>query len=113
MPIYEYSCDACGHELEALQSVSDDPLAECPECGKPKLRKLISAAAFRLKGSGWYETDFKKGKQRNLAGDGGKSSESPGKSPAASSSDSAGGKSDKPAKSAKSGDGKSKTAAGS
>lgn len=69
MPIYEYACDACGHELEALQSISDEPLADCPECGKPALRKRISASAFRLKGGGWYETDFKTNNKRNLAGE--------------------------------------------
>jgi putative FmdB family regulatory protein len=71
MPIYEYRCEACGHELEALQKVSDEPLRECPECGNPALKKLISAAGFRLKGGGWYETDFKSGNKRNVhdAGD--------------------------------------------
>lgn len=66
MPIYEYECEACGHRLEALQKLSDAPLKKCPECGKPALHKLISAAAFRLKGGGWYETDFKSGNKRNL-----------------------------------------------
>ncbi|RFF29051.1 FmdB family zinc ribbon protein [Wenzhouxiangella sediminis] len=70
MPIYEYRCQACGHELEKLQKISDQPLVDCPECGKPTLTKLISAAGFRLKGGGWYETDFKKDNKRNLAGDG-------------------------------------------
>ncbi|MFC1664568.1 FmdB family zinc ribbon protein [Pseudomonadota bacterium] len=59
MPIYEYSCNACGHNLEALQKFSDEPLKFCPECNEPTLKKLISAAAFHLKGTGWYETDFK------------------------------------------------------
>ena len=59
MPIYEYQCENCGHELEALQKMSDPALVDCPECKTPKLKKLISAAGFRLKGSGWYETDFK------------------------------------------------------
>ncbi len=68
MPIYEYECQACGHKKEALQKISDDPLIECPECGKPELKKLISAAGFRLKGAGWYETDFKSGKKKNIAG---------------------------------------------
>ncbi len=63
MPIYEYRCDACGHELEALQKMSDVPLSECPACHKSQLNKLISAAGFRLKGGGWYETDFKGGKK--------------------------------------------------
>jgi putative FmdB family regulatory protein len=71
MPIYEYQCQACGHQLEVLQKVSDAPLKKCPECGKPRLQKLMSAPSFRLKGGGWYETDFKSGKKKNLA-DGGK-----------------------------------------
>ncbi len=69
MPIYEYRCQQCGHELEKLQRMSDAPLVDCPACAKPALKKLISAAAFRLKGSGWYETDFKQDGKRNLAGD--------------------------------------------
>ena len=68
MPIYEYQCQACGHELEALQKIADEPLVDCPECGKAALKKKISAAAFRLKGGGWYETDFKTGNKKNLAG---------------------------------------------
>jgi putative FmdB family regulatory protein len=67
MPIYEYRCQSCNHELEALQKLSDPELTDCPSCGQPHLQKLISAAGFRLKGSGWYETDFKKGNQKNLA----------------------------------------------
>lgn len=59
MPIYEYQCQSCGHESEALQKMSDAPLVDCKKCGEPTLKKLISAAAFKLKGSGWYETDFK------------------------------------------------------
>jgi putative FmdB family regulatory protein len=68
MPIYEYHCAACGHHLEALQKMSDAPLRKCPECGKSKLRRLVSASRFRLAGSGWYETDFKGDaeKKRNL-----------------------------------------------
>jgi putative FmdB family regulatory protein len=61
MPIYEYRCGACGKEHEVLQKVSEPPLTECPACGKPKLQKLLSAAGFQLKGSGWYATDFKGG----------------------------------------------------
>ena len=68
VPIYEYECKSCGHQLEALQKMSDDPLQRCPACEKDELKKLISAAAFRLKGDGWYETDFKSGKKKNLAG---------------------------------------------
>lgn len=69
MPFYEYQCKNCGHELEAMQKVSDTPLKKCPHCGKSQLQRLMSAPVFRLKGSGWYETDFKddKDKKRNLA----------------------------------------------
>ena len=59
MPIYEYRCENCGFLLEALQKVSDAPLVRCPECGEDRLRKQLTAAGFQLKGSGWYETDFK------------------------------------------------------
>lgn len=59
MPIYQYQCDQCSHELEALQKMSDDRLVDCPECEAPALRKKVTAAAFKLKGTGWYETDFK------------------------------------------------------
>ena len=59
MPIYEYRCAACGHEIEALQKLSDAPLTVCPSCQKPELKKLLSAAGFQLKGSGWYATDFR------------------------------------------------------
>ena len=61
MPIYEYSCDSCGHDLEVIQRITDSPLQDCPNCKEPTLRKLVSAAGFRLKGSGWYATDFKGG----------------------------------------------------
>lgn len=67
MPIYEYECQDCGHSLDALQKMSDAPLTDCPACRKPSLRKRVSAPQFRLKGNGWYETDFKSGKKRNLA----------------------------------------------
>jgi putative FmdB family regulatory protein len=66
MPIYEYVCTDCEHAHEALQKLSDAPLTECPACDESTLKKKISAAAFRLSGSGWYETDFKSDKQRNL-----------------------------------------------
>lgn len=69
MPIYEYRCQECGAELEVLQKMSDAPLVDCPTCGKSALRKKVSASAFRLKGGGWYETDFKTGNKKNLAGD--------------------------------------------
>ncbi len=67
MPIYEYQCQACGNEHEALQKMSADPLEMCPACSEPELKKKISAAGFRLKGSGWYETDFKSGSKKNVA----------------------------------------------
>jgi putative FmdB family regulatory protein len=66
MPIYEYLCGSCGHVLDALQKVSDDPLTYCPECGKPELKRQLSAPAFRLKGGGWYETDFKDKNRKNV-----------------------------------------------
>lgn len=69
MPIYEYQCESCHHALEALQKLNDSPLVDCPACGKASLKKQISAAGFRLAGGGWYETDFKSGKKKNLAGD--------------------------------------------
>ncbi len=68
MPIYEYECQSCGHNLETIQKLSDAPLKDCPACDKPALSKLISRAGFRLKGGGWYETDFKSGNKRNVAG---------------------------------------------
>ncbi|MGD2170969.1 MAG: zinc ribbon domain-containing protein [Gammaproteobacteria bacterium] len=67
MPIYEYVCKDCGHEFDALQKLSDEPLKTCPACEKDSLKKKISAAGFRLSGSGWYETDFKSDRKKNLA----------------------------------------------
>ena len=78
MPIYEYRCEACGHTLEAMQKMADAPLLDCPSCHKSSLKKQISAAGFRLKGGGWYETDFKAGNKKNVAG--GDSAASPGSS---------------------------------
>jgi putative FmdB family regulatory protein len=72
MPIYEYTCTECDHGHEALQKLSDDPLVDCPACGQSALKKKISAPGFRLSGTGWYETDFKSEKQRNLADSGSK-----------------------------------------
>lgn len=71
MPFYEYECRNCGAQTEVLQKISDPPLRKCPECGKSRLVKLVSAPIFRLKGAGWYETDFKSEQdaKRNLAGD--------------------------------------------
>jgi len=59
MPIYEYRCQSCGHEFESMQKMSEPRLTDCPDCGKAELKKLVSAAGFKLKGTGWYETDFK------------------------------------------------------
>ncbi len=84
MPIYEYRCDNCGHEMETIQKISENPMKTCPECNQDALVKKISAAGFRLKGGGWYETDFKSksDKKRNLGG----SSESSGSSSESGSS---------------------------
>jgi putative FmdB family regulatory protein len=69
MPFYEYQCKSCGHDLEAMQKISDPPLKKCPNCGKSQLQRLMSAPVFRLKGGGWYETDFKgdQDNKKNLA----------------------------------------------
>lgn len=67
MPIYEYECQECGHQVEVLQKISDDPLTECPACKANAMKKMVSAAGFRLSGSGWYETDFKSKNKKNLA----------------------------------------------
>ncbi len=69
MPIYEYRCEACGVELEQIQKFSDPPLRDCPTCGKSALVKLVSAPSFRLKGGGWYETDFKTGNKKHGTAD--------------------------------------------
>ena len=74
MPIYGYQCDNCEHTFDVLQKISDDALVDCPDCGEPKLRKQLSAPKFRLKGKGWYETDFKTANKRNLHGDSGSDS---------------------------------------
>ncbi|HXA36202.1 MAG TPA: zinc ribbon domain-containing protein [Steroidobacteraceae bacterium] len=69
MPFYEYECKSCGHDVEVMQKISEPPLKKCPQCGKPQLQRLMSAPVFRLKGGGWYETDFKgdQDNKRNLA----------------------------------------------
>ena len=90
MPIYEYRCENCGHELEAVQKISESPLVTCPECGADALKKRISAAGFRLKGGGWYETDFKSGKKKNVSGSDGSS----GSTSSTSSTSSSGSSSD-------------------
>jgi len=66
MPIYEYECKECGHQLDALQGINEPILSECPACNTTSLKRLISAPNFRLKGEGWYETDFKTGNRKNL-----------------------------------------------
>jgi putative FmdB family regulatory protein len=108
MPIYEYRCSNCGHELETIQKISEAPLETCPECAQDALVKKVSAAGFRLKGGGWYETDFKSGNKRNVTED---KKESADKSSSGSTSESSTGSS------SKSGDGAAKpsssTASGS
>lgn len=71
MPIYEYECGECGNRLESIQKVSEAPLTDCPACGQARLRRLVSAAGFQLKGTGWYVTDFKNNGRKK---DGGKES---------------------------------------
>ena len=90
MPIYEYQCESCGHQFDTIQKFSDDPLKDCPECDVAALKKMVSAPSFRLKGSGWYETDFKDKKSSNAkSGDSSSSSSS-----SSTSSDSASSSSD-------------------
>ena len=124
MPIYEYLCQSCGHHLEALQKMSEDPLVYCPECGEESLKKKVSAAAFRLKGSGWYETDFKdsgKEKPKSAEGDTGKESTADSKASDSKSGDSKSGdaksgevkSSDSKAAGSKSSESKSKGSSGS
>ncbi|TBW54655.1 zinc ribbon domain-containing protein [Marinobacter halodurans] len=83
MPIYEYVCDGCGFEKDVIQKMSDAPLSVCPSCEAETFRKRISAAGFRLSGSGWYETDFKTGSKKNLAEKGGESGSGSKTEPAA------------------------------
>ncbi|MDP3330710.1 MAG: zinc ribbon domain-containing protein [Methylococcaceae bacterium] len=95
MPIYEYQCQSCGHEHEALQKLSDQPLIVCPACTKPELMKKISAAGFRLKGTGWYETDFKTGNsKKNVASESPKASDASSSTPKPASTPSSAAKSD-------------------
>lgn len=111
MPIYEYQCEACGYRLEKLQKMSEDPLVDCPECRETKLRKLVSAAVFRLKGTGWYETDFKTGSKRNLVGDG--KEEQNSKESASSTGSASSNSTDKPSSSDKPSDKATSATAGS
>src|SRR5438270_9879377 len=83
MPIYEYRCGSCGHQQEFLQKVSDAPQTTCPQCGKPSLTKMLSAAGFQLKGSGWYATDFKGGGSKPAAKPAGESKSGGGESKSA------------------------------
>ena len=78
MPFYNYKCSACGHALEVLQKLSSPVLTDCPECSEPKLVKQVSAPSFRLKGSGWYETDFKSDNRKNLVDYGDKAADNKG-----------------------------------
>jgi putative FmdB family regulatory protein len=106
MPIYEYACSSCEHRFDELQKISEAALVHCPKCNEPALRKLLSAPKFRLKGQGWYETDFKTGDKRNLHGDAESKQKKAGdaaKEPAAKSGD-------KPAKPAVKKDPKAKSA---
>lgn len=94
MPIYEFCCDDCGHEFESLQRLSDPLPDACPSCGKPNVQKKISAAGFRLKGGGWYETDFKSGAKKNVSGSDSSSDSGSSSGASSKSSESKSGKSD-------------------
>jgi putative FmdB family regulatory protein len=112
MPIYEYQCGSCSETFEAIQKFSDAPLDTCRKCGASgNVRKLLSAPAFRLKGSGWYETDFKKGDKRNVAR--GDSDSGSGSSAGSSSSGSDGAKKSEGGSTSGGGDGKAKGGSGS
>lgn len=116
MPIYEYACASCGHQLEAMQSIKDAPLTECPRCKKKKLRKLVSAAGFQLKGTGWYVTDFRdKGKPaagKKKEGEEGAAAEKPTEAKEASSKPDAAGASAKSGEKTEKTEKKKKKAAG-
>jgi putative FmdB family regulatory protein len=99
MPFYEYVCTNCGAATEILQKISDPPATTCPKCHAETLSKQISAAGFRLKGGGWYETDFKSGGQRNLVGSGTESAPAAAVQPATGSGNKDGAPAAKPAES--------------
>lgn len=88
MPIYEYVCNACGHEFEEWQKITDSPVRKCPSCGKRKVERLVSLSAFHLKGSGWYVTDYggKKGGHADKQSDAGSDASSSADSGSSSSS---------------------------
>ena len=88
MPIYGYICKSCEHTLDALQKMADDPLVDCPSCGEPALKRALSAPRFRLKGQGWYETDFKKDNQKNVLQSDSKPAKTDGKEDKADKKDS-------------------------
>ena len=102
MPIYEYRCQSCEETVEKLQRMNDAPLTDCPACGESALKRLVSASSFRLKGGGWYETDFKKDNKRNRAD----SSDGEGKSDSKKDGDKADSKKDSKKDSSTSGSGK-------
>ncbi len=106
MPIYEYACGACEHRFETIQRASEEPLADCPACGESALKKLLSAPVFRLKGGGWYETDFKTGNKKNISG----SDESNGSGSGKDNGDGKTGSSEKASDAGKAGDSASKVA---
>ena len=106
MPIYEYACGACEHRFETIQRASEEPLKDCPACGESALKKLLSAPVFRLKGGGWYETDFKTGNKRNISG----SDESNGNGSGKGDGDGKTGASEKASDAGKAGDSASKAA---
>lgn len=103
MPIYEYECSLCGHRLEVLQGISEPLLTDCPSCRRAGLKKLMSAAGFRLSGGGWYETDFKTGSKRNLAADASSGADGAAKPAGAGKDGAAPGQSGKPAAPGKAG----------
>ena len=106
MPIYEYACGACEHRFETIQRASEEPLKDCPACGESALKKLLSAPVFRLKGGGWYETDFKTGNKKNISG----SDESNGSGSGKDNGDGKTGSSEKASDAGKAGDSASKAA---
>lgn len=112
MPIYEYVCRSCGHEIEKLQGMSDAPLTDCQTCGEAALQRKVSAPNFRLAGGGWYETDFKSEGRRNLADDGGGSNDTSQASGSGSGDSGGSGASEKSDKSSSTSESKSESSSG-